>query len=94
MNLGIGLEIGAVGGRDGRQVLCVVDRLYLTSVQNASLLADGHILYADAAGLAVRRQYAEDSGLFDPAVVRGEDTLLLARLCSEGHAPRLLPTHA
>jgi N-acetylglucosaminyldiphosphoundecaprenol N-acetyl-beta-D-mannosaminyltransferase len=70
-----------------------MDDLFITAVQNAASTKDGHILYADGAGLAIRRSYSvQDGTWFNPSAVRGSDTLLLAELLKQGKLPRFVPT--
>ena len=69
-----------------------MDGLFLGAVQQAAQNADGHILYADTAGFAVRGSYARKTrDLFDVGVTRGSDTLAMARLCEHGSLPRFVP---
>ncbi len=65
-----------------------VEHLRLLALQNFLLQADGHIRYLNTAGFATRRSRLEvDKGLFEPAALRGEDTLLLANLILRGELP-------
>jgi hypothetical protein len=52
------------------------------------LQADGRIRYLNTAGFAIRRTRANiEAGVFDPAALRAEDTLLLADLMQGWRAP-------
>lgn len=69
-----------------------MDFLFFSSAQAALLTKDGHILYADTSGFAIRREYLEQSPApFDIAAGRGEDTLLLTELFSKDRQPRFVP---
>lgn len=64
------------------------EHLRLTTLQTHTLQADGRIRYLNTAGFAVRRSRVEmERGLFNPAAVRAEDTLLLAELMGRGELP-------
>ncbi len=73
----------------------VVERmegLRLRAAQEVLRDPDGGIRYLNTSCCAVRRAYAVSSpDLFDVGAVRGEDTLLLARLCREGRLPVHVP---
>jgi glycosyltransferase involved in cell wall biosynthesis len=65
-----------------------VEHLRLLALQNFLLQADGHIRYLNTAGFATRRSRMDvDKGLFEPAALRAEDTLLLANLILRGDLP-------
>jgi len=65
--------------------------LRLITLQENLLLADGRIRYLNTAGFAIRREKVDvNGGLFDPAAVRGEDTLLLVTLMQRGELPLLV----
>lgn len=68
------------------------EELRLQALQGHLLQPDGHIRYLNTAGFAIRRA-ALDSGksLFEPNVLRGEDTLLLANLIQRGDLPWFVP---
>jgi hypothetical protein len=64
------------------------EELRLRALQRRMLQADGRIRYLNTAGFAIRRTRVNiESGLFDPAVLRGEDTLLLAHLLRKNEMP-------
>ncbi len=64
------------------------EELRLVSFQEHTLQADGRIRYLNTAGFAIRRQrIGAEAELFDPAALRGEDTLLLANLMEAGTLP-------
>jgi hypothetical protein len=68
--------VGDCSGTIGR-----AEQLRLMALQDYLLRPDGCIRYLNTAGFAVRRgKLGSDAGLFDPAALRGEDTLLLANL--------------
>jgi hypothetical protein len=56
------------------------------------LQADGRIRYLNTAGFAIRRTLVDiEAGVFDPAALRAEDTLLLANLMQRGELPWFVP---
>jgi glycosyltransferase involved in cell wall biosynthesis len=62
--------------------------LRLRTFQQHMLQPDGRIRYLNTAGFAIRRSTVDAAaGLFDPAAVRAEDTLLLANLMQGGELP-------
>jgi glycosyltransferase involved in cell wall biosynthesis len=64
------------------------EQLRLQSIQDHKLRPDSRIPYLNTSGFAVRRARAEVEGsLFDPTVVRAEDTLLLVNLMKSGSIP-------
>jgi glycosyltransferase involved in cell wall biosynthesis len=64
------------------------EELRLITFQNHMLQADGRIRYLNTAGFAIRRARADiETGVFDPAALRAEDTLLLANLMQAGELP-------
>jgi hypothetical protein len=66
--------------------------LRLTTFQDHMLQPDGRIRYLSTAGFAIRREKANvETGVFDPAALRAEDTLLLANLIQRGELPLLVP---
>jgi glycosyltransferase involved in cell wall biosynthesis len=68
------------------------EELRLINFQNHVLQLDGRIRYLNTAGFAIRRERANiATGLFDPAALRGEDTLLLAKLMEAGELPLFVP---
>lgn len=75
--------IGDPSGAIGR-----AEELRLMTLQDHLLQPGGCIRYLNTAGFAVRREkLGKDKNLFDPAVLRGEDTLLLADLIQRGDLP-------
>ena len=68
------------------------EHLRLLSFQSYMLQPDGSIRYLNTAGFAIRRERADISdGVFEPAALRAEDTLLLARLIQDGELPLFVP---
>lgn len=68
------------------------ERLRLSTFQEFMLQPGGHIRYLNTAGFAVRRGKTNaESGMFDPAAVRGEDTLLLVELMQAEKLPLFVP---
>ena len=68
------------------------EHLRLMTVQNHFLRPEGSIRYLNTAGFAVRRGKVDiEAGLFDPAVIRAEDSLLLANLIKGGNLPFFVP---
>ena len=68
------------------------EQLRLLTFQEHTLQPDGRIRYLNTAGFAIRRTRAQSgAGLFDPAALRGEDTLLLANLLQRGELPLFVP---
>lgn len=66
---------------------CAED-LRLLTLQSRMRQPDGRIRYLNTAGFAVRRECVDGNvGLFDPAALRAEDTLLLAHLLRNGELP-------
>jgi glycosyltransferase involved in cell wall biosynthesis len=64
------------------------ETLRLMTLQNHMLATNGSIRYLNTAGFAIRRSSLKaDGGLFDPRVLRGEDTLLLASLIERQELP-------
>jgi hypothetical protein len=64
------------------------EEVRLRAIQNQTLQIDGHIRYLNTAGFAVRRTRVDvQTGLFDPAALRSEDTLLLVDLMQRGELP-------
>lgn len=78
---------GGPGGMANR-----MEGLRLRATQKALADDKGHIKYANTSALAIRRSFLEtDRELFDTSALRGEDTLLLARLIDEGELPVWVP---
>jgi cellulose synthase/poly-beta-1,6-N-acetylglucosamine synthase-like glycosyltransferase len=68
------------------------EELRLSMFQNHTLQPDGRIRYLNTAGFAIRRSGAHiETGVFNPAALRGEDTLLLANLMQVDALPRFVP---
>jgi glycosyltransferase involved in cell wall biosynthesis len=68
------------------------EELRLVTFQEHRLQPDGRIQYLNTAGFAMRRTRAHvDTGVFDPAALRAEDTLLLANLIQNGKLPLFVP---
>jgi glycosyltransferase involved in cell wall biosynthesis len=64
------------------------EELRLATIQNHMVQLDGYIRYLNTAGFAMRRVRVDGEGkVFDPAVQRAEDTLLLANLMQNGELP-------
>lgn len=64
------------------------EELRLIVVQSHLRQPDGSIRYMNTAGFAMRRTKGPTAdGLFDPAALRGEDTLFLAHLMRNGELP-------
>jgi len=65
-----------------------VEELRLATLQEHMRVAGGCIRYLNTAGFAVKRVDVDsEKGLFDPAAIRGEDTLLLVNLIQGGRPP-------
>lgn len=65
-----------------------IEELRLATFQTHTLQSDGCIRYLNTSGFAIRRDRVNvEAGLFDPAALRGEDTLLLANLVLKGELP-------
>src|SRR5947208_4253468 len=63
------------------------------TVQNHLLQPNGCIRYLNTAGFAIRRDRVDTQlGLFNPPVLRAEDTLLLANLMQNGELPLFVGT--
>jgi len=68
------------------------EHLRLSTFQNYMLQPDGCIRYLNTAGFAIRRERVDiETGMFDPAALRAEDTLLLAHLIQDGKLPLFVP---
>ena len=68
------------------------EELRLIAFQEHMLQPDGRIRYLNTAGFAMRRARADiEAGVFDPAALRAEDTLLLADLMQGGELPLFVP---
>src|SRR5581483_11487118 len=67
------------------------EQLRLAALQEHLVQNDGHIRYVNTAGFAVRRLNLDArTPLFNPNAPRGEDTLFLAKLISQGSLPLFL----
>jgi glycosyltransferase involved in cell wall biosynthesis len=79
--------VGDYSGAVGR-----AEDLRLTALQHHLLQPNGCIRYLNTAGFAVRREKLDtEADLFDPAALRGEDTLVLANLMQRGNLPLFVP---
>ena len=68
------------------------EQLRLSTFQDYMLQPDGRIRYLNTAGFAVRRTRIDvGTPIFDPSVLRAEDTLLLADLMQAGKLPLFVP---
>ena len=68
------------------------EELRLITFQSHMLQTDGRIRYLNTAGFAIRRTLVDiEAGVFDPAALRAEDTLLLANLMQRGELPWFVP---
>lgn len=67
------------------------EELRLATIQQHLLQPDGCIRYLNTAGFAMRRAKLGDADLFNPALARAEDTVLLAQLAKQGVLPLFLP---
>ncbi len=64
------------------------EELRLIAIQGQTLQQDGRIRYLNTSGFAIRKSHSIiQNGPFDPAALRGEDTLLLATLIQRGELP-------
>ena len=73
---------------EGLGVAGRAENLRLIALQNHLLRSNGCIRYLNTAGFAVRRSKVDvEKGLFDPAALRAEDTLLLAHLIQRQELP-------
>lgn len=62
--------------------------LRLIAIQEQTLQADGRIRFLNTSGFAIRRSHESiNAGPFDITAIRGEDTLLLARLMEHEELP-------
>jgi glycosyltransferase involved in cell wall biosynthesis len=83
-------QLRLVGDRSG--AIGRAEELRLMALQEHLLQAGGCIRYLNTAGFAVRREKLDtEVGLFDPVVLRGEDTLVLANLIERGELPFFVP---
>lgn len=73
---------------DGPGVVGRAEKLRLMTLQSELLQPTGCIRYLNTAGFAIRRARVDvERGLFDPSVIRAEDTLVLANLMEAGEMP-------
>lgn len=73
---------------DSSSVVGRAEELHLRALQHHRLQPDGRIRFLNTAGFAIRRSRIDaEIGLFDPTVLRGEDTLLLAHLLQRNDMP-------
>ena len=78
---------------DSASIVHRMEHARLHAVQTVLTRPDGTISYLNTSGFSVRRSYATAfSEFFKPGVARGQDSLVLARLASEGRWPRLVPS--
>ena len=66
------------------------EELRLRAIQDQTLLPDGRIRYLNTSGFSIRRSHfsvKKEGRLFDPTILRGEDTLLLVRLIQREELP-------
>ena len=79
-------QLHLVGNRSN--LIGRAEDLRLSTFQDYMLQSDGSIRYLNTAGFAIRRKGVDlAAGLFDPAALRAEDTLLLANLMGRGQLP-------
>lgn len=84
----VAFQAQLVGG--DRNLVERMEGMRLEATQHA-LFSGDKIRYANTSAFAVRRSLINpDAGLFDVGVLRGEDTLVLARLISLGELPRFV----
>ena len=73
---------------------CLTDRLEglrLGAIQRTTLRSDGRIEYVNTSGFAIRgTELAGAPNLFDVSVLRGEDSILLAKLSQSDMLPQFL----
>src|SRR2546427_4222282 len=73
---------------DCRGLVGRAEQLRLLTIQNHMLQPNGCIRYLNTAGFAIRRSQIDvKRGIFDPAALRPEDTLLLSDLMQAGELP-------
>ena len=64
------------------------EQLRLIALQDQTLQLDGRTRLLNTSGFAIKRSHKSiQMGPFDPTAIRGEDTLLLARLMQDGELP-------
>jgi len=73
---------------DCSNLLGRAEELRLTEIQKQKMQPNGTIRYVNTAGFAIRRTRVDTrGGLFNPAALRSEDTLLLVDLIQRGELP-------
>jgi glycosyltransferase involved in cell wall biosynthesis len=73
---------------DSTGLLGRAEELRLQTIQNQMLQPNGCIRYLNTAGFAIRRSRVDiKHGIFEPAALRAEDTLLLSNLMQAGELP-------
>lgn len=86
----VAFQANLLGGRDS--IVHRMEGLRLAATLDSLQQPDGRIRYANTATFAVRARYAcSRQPFFDPAMVRGEDTRMLADLAARGQFPRYVP---
>jgi UDP-N-acetyl-D-mannosaminuronic acid transferase (WecB/TagA/CpsF family)/glycosyltransferase involved in cell wall biosynthesis len=68
-----------------------IEALRLKLVQTSLVTKSEHIYYANTSGFVLRASYLHE-WFFDMTVIRGSDTLMLAKLLKDGHVPKYLPS--
>lgn len=77
---------------NGSNLVGRAEELRLITFQHHMLQPDGRIRFLNTAGFAIRRTRVNiETGVFDPAALRAEDTLLLAELMQAGELPLYVP---
>lgn len=85
----IAFQLRLVGGRSS--FVERMEELRLVATQRATSKPDGHIHYLATGGFVIHGDYARYSQpLFDPDLVRSEDTALLAQLTADDNVPVFL----
>jgi glycosyltransferase involved in cell wall biosynthesis len=90
-------QLRITGGTE--DIVGTAETLHLSAVQSQRLSADGHILYMNTSGMAIRRRRTDlRRGLFRAGALRAQDSFLLAELLADGTPPRFVSeaivTHA
>lgn len=85
----IAFQLKLVGGRSS--FVERMEELRLVATQRATSKPDGHIHYLATGGFVIHGDYARFAQpLFDPSLIRSEDTALLAQLTADDNVPLLL----
>lgn len=85
----VAFQAGLVGGES--TVVGRMEGLRLAATLQLLLKSDGHVAYLNTSGAAFWRSYANRfQEFFDVGVLRGEDTIVLARLAKERILPRFV----